>query len=72
MSIEASINIKLVELTYENENFSSIKIINLLLNFGWTFNDYGKMSYLPIGDNDNFDWKREEISIQDFVKVSKD
>jgi hypothetical protein len=32
------------------------------LAFGWSFNYDGAVFYLPIGDNDAFDWQRDEIS----------
>ena len=63
MSTFASINIAL------KQPASSIKIIQILLNYGWTFNDEGKVSYLPIGDDDNFDWQHEKIAVESLMKI---
>jgi hypothetical protein len=64
MSVSASIDFK----------FSSINLTNLisqLITTGWNFNDYGKISYLPIGDTD-FDWEREELmSIEKIMIILK-
>lgn len=54
MSIQASIEIEFLNLP-QNYN-SSVDLIKLLINSGWTLNDNGGISYLPEGDNDNFDW----------------
>jgi hypothetical protein len=54
MSVQASIDIEFSNLP-QNYN-GPIKFIKLLLNNGWTLNDNGGISYLPEGDNDDFDW----------------
>jgi len=64
MSTSASIDFK----------FSSINLVNLiseLITAGWNLNDYGKISYLPIGDID-FDWESEELmSIEKVINILK-
>lgn len=67
MSISASIDIKFVQC--ENNSISSIAILQKLLQFGWTFSDYGMVSYLPVGDNDDYDWQRENISTDSIMKI---
>jgi hypothetical protein len=67
MSVDASIDIKFSKSLHEN--ISPIKIIRMLLDYGWTFNDYGKVSYLPVGDNDDYDWQREEMSTETLIDI---
>ncbi|MCX7920467.1 MAG: hypothetical protein N3B21_00370 [Clostridia bacterium] len=38
-----------------------IEVIQRLMDYGWTLNDNDKTSYLPLGDEDDFDWQRETI-----------
>ena len=65
MSISASIDLKF--LGYGSKQISIKKIIQLLLNFGWTLKDNGKVSYLPLGDDDNFNWLHEDINLEKFL-----
>ena len=51
---------------------SKVTIIQKLLDFGWTFNDYGKVSYLPIGDEDNFNWHIDDISVEKLMMILKE
>lgn len=64
MSTSASINIRL-----NCEYVSPTKIINIFLDNGWTFNDNGFMSYLPIGDNDDFNWQSKNIDKDYLLKI---
>jgi hypothetical protein len=54
MSVQASILIEFSNLPQEYK--SQTDLIKMLLVGGWTFNDCGGTSYLPIGDIDDFDW----------------
>ncbi len=48
-----------------NEIFplNPVTIIDSLLESGWSYNDYEKISYLPLGNLDDlFDWQRENIN----------
>ena len=38
-----------------------LEVISALLENGWTYNDHGHISFLPIGDNGNFNWQWEEL-----------
>lgn len=58
MSVSASID---VELNFKS-NTSMLVVIQSLLNFGWSFDYEGSVFYLPVGDDDDFDWKRSDIS----------
>ncbi|NLW48571.1 MAG: hypothetical protein GXY86_14740 [Firmicutes bacterium] len=64
MSTSASINIRL-----NCEYVSPTKIINIFLDNGWTFNDNGFISYLPIGDNDDFNWQSKNIDKDYLIKI---
>ena len=35
-----------------------VSLIRDLLASGWSYNDSGYISYLPLGDNDEMDWQR--------------
>lgn len=67
MSIDALIKVKLA---YYNGKLSSIKIIQMLLDGGWTFNDYGASSYLPLGEKEGFGWIiQEDITHDSLMKI---
>ncbi len=53
MSISGSIAVKF----YEQEGYSAIGCIRLLLDNGWRFGNDAGLSYLPLGDGDNYDWQ---------------
>lgn len=67
MSISASIDVKLKE--REGNIVSPMLIIKKLLHYGWTFNDSGRVSYLPLGDSDNYDWQFENIDTQSLIAI---
>lgn len=46
----------------------ALETITRLLDFGWTFNDNGEQSYLPLGDKD-FDWCRGEINKEELMGI---
>lgn len=40
-----------------------VDIIKVFQQIGWSiYNSQGKIEYLPIGDNDNYDWQCEKMS----------
>ena len=50
----------------------SSKIIDNLMANGWQLNDQGKISYLPLGDKDNYDWQiQQDIDYLDLLKIVK-
>jgi len=68
MSVQASIDIKLSK--YNQNNQSPIELIKVLLSSGWTLNDHGGISYLPVGDNGDYDWiLSEKISQNELMKI---
>jgi hypothetical protein len=39
------------------DNIDPMLVIDRLLNEGWSFNDGDHITYLPLGDSDDFDWQ---------------
>jgi len=66
MSVSSSIDIKLAPIV------SPINIITKLLEYGWTPDDNGIVSYLPLGDVDSYEWKRENIKFPDLLEIIKE
>ena len=64
MSVSASIQIQFLDK-------KQIDIVILLLNAGWTFNDNGHQTYLPIGDNDEWDWLWDNLNNEDLLAILK-
>ena len=47
-----------------------IDVIMLLSKLNWSFyNSDGLVEYIPIGDNDEYDWQREKISEADLKEI---
>lgn len=65
MSNSISLNIKLDS----NNEVSCKNIVQLLIKEGWSIVKDDKIAFLPINDNDMFDWTSEKISMNDFVKL---
>ncbi len=61
MSTSASINVRF------HNKFNPIELIHSLIEGGWTFNDYGHVSFLPVGDNGDYDW--QWLSLQKQTEV---
>jgi len=56
-----------------NYKFSSdriLDIIKILVKSGWSYyHNNGYVEYLPIGDNDDYDWQSEQISLDEIEKI---
>lgn len=65
MSISASIDLAI------NTTISPLilAIIGILLDAGWGFKYEQFSSYLPLGDNDDFDWKIEKIEDINLLEI---
>ncbi len=63
MSVSASINIKF----YSEQE--TIHIIKKLIDFGWTINNNGKTTYLPLGDNDDFNWTSSILDLNQLHNI---
>ena len=44
--------------------FDIIDFINAFEEESWSLNDHGNISYLPLHDDDNYDWKIKPISFR--------
>lgn len=69
MSASASINISIAK--RREISFSVVDIIKILLNNGWNIINDNKILYLPLGDNDKFDWQYTPMNENDFFDLIK-
>jgi hypothetical protein len=67
MSVSASINIIVAK--NEQQSIFAARIIEQLLSYGWSLNDYGQMTYLPVGDQGDYNWQSEIISKEKLIKI---
>ncbi|PIH57646.1 hypothetical protein CS562_20890 [Paenibacillus sp. LK1] len=37
--------------------------------FGWSYNDHGHATFLPIGDDDDYGWQHVSISKEELLKI---
>ena len=59
-------------ITINCSNYSDniIDIINLFQEIGWEiYNSKGEIEFLPIGDDDKYDWQREKMSVENFYEI---
>ncbi|WP_337034591.1 hypothetical protein [Paenibacillus illinoisensis] len=63
MSISSSIEIAL------SKPVARMIILQKLEEFGWSYNDHGKVTFLPVGDVDDFDWQHECIPLEELFKI---
>jgi hypothetical protein len=62
MSHAAGINISM-----SSKTKSTIELIEILLNNGWSVKDQGHISYLPLDDEDAFNW--QHVAIPSWPKI---
>ena len=43
------------------EATSPLHILQKLLDHGWTYNDQGSITYLPLGDREMYDWQQSPL-----------
>lgn len=66
MSTSASMKIKF----NKSKAYSILNIVEIFLKVGWKIKDKsGNISYLPLGDDDDFDWQSEMISETEVFKI---
>ena len=66
MSTSASMKIKF----NKSRSYSLSNIVETFLEAGWKLKDkYGNVSYLPLGDDDDFDWQSQMISETEVIKI---
>lgn len=63
MSVSISIEISL------SKQISRMTILHKLEEFGWSYSDQGKVTFLPVGDEDDFDWQHKDIPIDELLKI---
>ena len=51
------------------KKLDSLKLVQSLVDSGWSYDDYGMITYLPLDDNDKFDWKRANLA--EYLKVAE-
>jgi hypothetical protein len=66
MSVSAAIDL---ELSTSSDRVSAKKVLMTLHDFGWSFDDHGNVSYLPVGDQDDFDWQSEKMSVENLLEI---
>lgn len=67
MSTLASLRIKLA---HKKANpISAVSILKVLIEHGWNLVNNGKVLYLPLGDDDDFDWQEDEINESVFLNI---
>jgi hypothetical protein len=67
MSKSAALEIKLVK--YNSKEIMPSDVIQKLLTYGWTLNDGGKVSYLPLGDIDDYNWQSAIMDQNNFMQI---
>jgi hypothetical protein len=67
MSVSASISVQLERRS--NEKISAMQLINIFILNNWRLQDNGKVSYLPLGDDDDFDWQYNEIMVEELMNI---
>jgi len=55
MSVSAAIYI------YFDQPVDVVKLINDLVESGWSYEDHGQIAFLPFGDDDCFDWQNDKL-----------
>lgn len=69
MSVDASIKIHLSRV--DNMHSETMKIIQALLNSGWTLGRNGHLFYLPLGDRGSYDWQTKLMNTEEFSVLVK-
>lgn len=60
----------LIILNFNNYSESIIDILKIFQQIGWDiYNAQGKVEYLPIGDDDEYNWLCEKISINELFDI---
>ena len=61
----------ILSITYKSASDNSIlDVIEILVKSNWNlFNNNGYIEYLPLGDNDDFDWQSEMISSEKLKEI---
>lgn len=69
MSVSASIGLRIRQFGLTN-TISQTKTLKLLISHGWNLvNPDGEVSYLPPGDDDNFNYIHSKISVPSLMRI---
>ncbi|WP_017692552.1 hypothetical protein [Paenibacillus sp. PAMC 26794] len=63
MSVSSSIEICL------SKQLSGMTILSKLEKYGWSYNDHGHATFLPIGDDDDYSWQHVSIPKEELFKI---
>lgn len=63
MSVSSSIEICL------SKQLSGMTILSKLEKYGWSYNDHGHATFLPIGDDDDYCWQHVSIPKEELLKI---
>ena len=67
MSLDISINIKLAR--KGDKKIDTVTLLKNLISGGWNIVNNNSISYLPIGDDGDYDWQEDEMTIDDFFNI---
>lgn len=57
-------------LSCESEGNEAVRILDALCNKGWSaYNKKNKIEFIPLGDDDRFDWQEDNISYVELRKI---
>jgi len=56
----------------KNPKMTWVEIIQFILSKGWSINVDERMSFLPLNDNDMYDWQYEEVNEERLFKILSD
>ncbi|MFC9711764.1 hypothetical protein ACFTRD_26835 [Paenibacillus sp. NPDC056933] len=63
MSVSSTIEIFL------SKQISGITILSKLEKYGWSYNDHGHATFLPVGDDDDYGWQHVSIPKEELLKI---
>ena len=69
MSISASLDVAIA--SKPGYSITSSEIISILAKNGWKIKNENKILYLPLGDDDDFDWQEDQITESEFYEIAK-
>ena len=50
-----------IDITVSSSVHSTVALVDVFLNSGWSINDDKHISYLPLGDEDEFNWQDDTL-----------
>lgn len=70
MSVDASIDIQLAR--KDNKEILASDLIKTLIEGNWRVYNNRKIKYIPLGDREEFNWKQDELQLEEFIKIVQD